>query len=94
MRTDDTLLSRPSADELTPLAVSQAALEGEENPNPTRAITPQERAASGMGYGAERHPSRIGRILLAPAVLGAAAAMGVGLMVALARAKRRRHPQQ
>jgi len=94
MRTDDTLLSRPSADELTPLEVSQAALEGEEDPNPMRTITPQERTASGMEYGTERPPSRIGRILLAPAVLGAAAAMGMGLMVALARAKRRRHPHQ
>lgn len=91
MHTDDFRSSGPGADELTPLEVSQGALEGEENPNPMRTITPRERAASGMGYGDERRASRIGRILLNPVVLGSAVVTGLGLMVALACARRAFH---
>ena len=96
MRTNDTatLSSGPSAEELTPLAVSQAALEGEENPNPARMITPQERAASGMAYADDRRQSRLARILLSPALLCGAAAIGMCLMVGLGRARRASHPRR
>jgi len=88
MSANDTRLSGPIAEELTPLEISQGILEGEENPSALRAITPLERAASGEGHGGERPRSRIGRFLLSPLVLGGAAATGVGLILALAYAKK------
>ncbi|MBJ2154552.1 hypothetical protein [Variovorax sp. IB41] len=88
MRANDTRLSGPIAEELTPLEISQGILEGEENPSALRAVTPLERAASGEGQGNERTRSRIGRFLLNPVVLGGAAATGVGLILALAYAKK------
>lgn len=89
MRTNDNkTLSGPVAEELTPLEISQAVLEGEENPNPARAITPLERAASGGDVGEGRRRSRLGRILLNPAVLGGAAVTGVGLIAAMLYARR------
>jgi|GEM_PF-1203515 len=88
MSANDTRLSGPIAEELTPLEISQGILEGEENPSALRAITPLERAASGEGDGNERPRSRIARFLLSPVVLGGAAATGVGLILALAYAKK------
>ncbi|MCR6476177.1 hypothetical protein NU688_08420 [Variovorax sp. ZS18.2.2] len=85
---NDTRLSGPIAEELTPLEISQGILEGEENPSALRAVTPLERAASGEGNGGEPPRSRIGRFLLNPLVLGGAAATGVGLILALAYAKK------
>lgn len=82
MPTDDTLLTVPSPVELTPLEVSQAALEGEENPSPERMITPKERAAAGIEYGSERRPSSFARILLNPLVMWGAVAIGTGMIVA------------
>ena len=88
MSANDTRLSGPIAEELTPLEISQGILEGEENPSALRAITPLERAASGEGNCRERPRSRIARFLLSPVVLGGAAATGVGLILALAYAKK------
>ncbi|MDH6165022.1 hypothetical protein M2282_000150 [Variovorax boronicumulans] len=92
MPVNDTTLSGPAADELTPLEISRAVLEAEENPNELRAITPLERAASGE-TNEEPRRSRIGRFLLNPAVLGGAAVAGVGLIIALAYGKKPRRPQ-
>ena len=88
MSANDTRLSGPIAEELTPLEISQGILESEENPSALRAVTPLERAASGEGGGGEPQRSRIGRFLLNPVVLGGAAATGVGLILALAFAKK------
>lgn len=93
MPTDATILSEPGSAELTPLAVSQAALEGEENPSPARMITPKERAASGIGYDMQRGPSRLARILLNPVVMCGAVVIGTGLIMA-ACAKRMAHWRQ
>ncbi|MGF6346971.1 hypothetical protein [Variovorax sp. W2I14] len=88
MSAHDTRLSGPIAEELTPLEISQGILESEENPSALRAVTPLERAASGEGESGERQRSRIGRFLLNPVVLAGAAATGVGLILALAYAKK------
>ncbi|QGW80818.1 hypothetical protein [Variovorax paradoxus] len=88
MRANDKSLSGPVADELTPLEISQAVLEGEENPNTARPLTPLERAATGIGTGSGQRSS-LGRMLCSPAVAwGAAAVAGLGLLAALAYAKR------
>ena len=82
-------LSEPNAEELTPLEISQAVLEGEENPNTARAITPLERAASGTPAKPERQRSALGRALHSPAVAwGGAALTGLGLIAALVYARR------
>ena len=88
MRANDKTLSGPMADELTPLEISRAILEGEENPNTLRAITPLEHAASGAANGDEQQRSRLGRFMRSPAVWGGAAVTGVGLVAALLYAKR------
>jgi len=93
MHANDTSISAPKTDELTPLEISQAVLEGEENPSAIRAITPLERAASGDSGEHPRQRSRIGRFLLNPAVLGGAAVAGVGLVVALAYGRKPPRPQ-
>ena len=88
MRANDKALSGPVADELTPLEISQAVLQGEENPNNARPLTPLEQAATGMGAGTGQRSS-LGRVLCSPAVAwGAAAVTGLGLLAALAYAKR------
>ena len=88
MRANDKLLSGPVADELTPLEISQAVLQGEENPNTARPLTPLEQAATGIGTG-DGQRSTLGRILCSPAVAwGAAGVAGLGLLAALAHAKR------
>jgi hypothetical protein len=78
-----------NGDALTPLEISQAVLEGEENPNTARAITPLERAASGTSAKPERQRSALGRALHSPAVAwGGAALTGLGLIAALVYARR------
>jgi hypothetical protein len=88
MRANDKLLSGPVADELTPLEISQAVLQGEENPNTARPLTPLEQAATGIATaGGQRSP--LVRMLCSPAVAwGAAAMAGLGLLTALAYSKR------
>jgi len=88
MRANDKLLSGPVADELTPLEISQAVLQGEENPNTARPLTPLEQAATGIATaGGQRSP--LVRMLCSPAVAwGAAAMAGLGLLAALAYSKR------
>ncbi len=82
-------LSEPSAEALTPLEISQAVLEGEENPSTARAITPLERVASGTPANTERQRSALGRALHSPAVAwGGAALTGLGLIAALIYARR------
>ena len=88
MRANDKLLFGPVADELTPLEISQAVLQGEENPNTARPLTPLEQAATGIGTGSGPRSS-LGRMLCSPAVAwGAAAMAGLGLLAALAYARR------
>ncbi|MDH6590383.1 hypothetical protein M2165_000272 [Variovorax sp. TBS-050B] len=77
-----------SADELTPLEVSQAVLESEENPNTARPLTARERAASGWQPG-DGERSRFARALRSPAAAwGGAALAGLGLVAALVYARR------
>jgi hypothetical protein len=67
MRANDKSLSGPVADELTPLEISQAVLQGEENPNTARPLTPLEQAATGIATaGGQRSP--LVRMLCSPAV--------------------------
>ncbi len=77
----------------TPLEISQAVLEGEENPNTARAITPLERAASGTPAHPEARsarPSAARCIALAVAWGGAALVSGLGSIgLGLMRAARR-----
>ena len=88
MRANDKSLSGPVADELTPLEISQAVLQGEENPNTARPLTPLEQAATGIGAGSGQR-SPLARMLCSPAVAwGAAAMAGLGLLAALAYSKR------
>ncbi|WP_418129100.1 hypothetical protein ABL849_23005 [Variovorax sp. 375MFSha3.1] len=73
-------------DSLTPLDVSQAVLEGEENPNTMRPLTPKEHAARGMRAEPGRR-ARLQSVLRSPAVawFGAAA---TGLVLAAIYARR------
>ena len=88
MSANEPSLSGPIADELTPLEISQAVLQGEENPNTARPLTPLEQAATGIGTGSGQRSS-LGRMLCSPAVAwGAAAMAGLGLLAALAYARR------
>lgn len=88
MCANDKLLSGPVADQLTPLEISQAVLQGEENPNTARPLTPLEQAATGIATGSGQR-SPLARMLRSPAVAwGAAAMAGLGLLAALAHAKR------
>jgi hypothetical protein len=83
-------LEGPTAEELTPLEISQAMLGGEEDPNTARPLTPLESAATGSqlpGRYGER--SRLSRALHSPAVVwGGAALAGIGLVAALMYARR------
>lgn len=80
--------TRTSAEELTPLEVSQAILESEENPSAARAMTPLERAAAGRA-GRDGAGSRFSRALHSPALAwGGAALAGLGVLAALAYARR------
>jgi hypothetical protein len=88
MRANDKSMFGPVADELTPLEISQAVLQGEENPNTARPLTPLEQAATGIGTGGGQRSS-LGRMLCSPAVAwGAAAMAGLGFLAALAYARR------
>ncbi len=79
----------PNAEELTPLEISQAVLESEENPNTTRAMTPLERAAAGWPPARDGTRSRFARALQSPAVAwGGAALAGLGIVAALVYARR------
>ncbi|MET3494198.1 hypothetical protein [Variovorax boronicumulans] len=93
MRANDTTPTSPTPDELTPLEISRAVLEDEENPNTLRAVSPLERAATGVDAAGNAKPrSAITRLLCNPAFAwGAAAAAGLGL-VALAYANRESRP--
>ncbi|MBB3642047.1 hypothetical protein [Variovorax atrisoli] len=72
-------------DSLTPLDISQAVLEGEENPNAARPLTPKERAARGMRAEPGRR-ARLQGMLRSPAVAWCgAAATGLALAVLYAR---------
>ena len=93
MRANDTSSFAPTADQLTPLEISRAVLECEENPNTLRAITPLEQAASGVDASVAGRQSALGRVLGNPAFAwGAAAAAGLGLVAALAFATRESRP--
>jgi hypothetical protein len=82
-------LEGPNAEELTPLEISQAMLEGEENPNTARPLTPLESAATGSQPGMDGARSRLSRALHNPAVAwGGAALAGIGLVAALMYARR------
>jgi hypothetical protein len=83
-------LEAPTAEELTPLEISQAMLEGEENPNNARPLTPLESAATGSQQpGMDGERSRLSRALHNPAVAwGGAALAGIGLVAALLYARR------
>lgn len=76
-------------DTLTPLDVSQAVLEGEENPNVARPLTPKEQVARGAlaaGEGARGRGARLKRALFSPAAAwGGAAAAGIALTLIYAR---------
>ena len=85
MRANDKLLSGPVADQLTPLEISQAVLQGEENPNTARPLTPLERAASGVGT--DRSRSRWQLALRSPATAWCAIA-GIGLLALVVHATR------
>lgn len=93
MSANDTTPTSPVPEELTPLEISRAVLEDEENPNTLRAVTPLERAATGVyGDSSAKPRSAITRLLCNPAFAwGAAAAAGLGL-VALAYANRDSRP--
>lgn len=75
--------------DMTPLDVSQAMLEGEENPNVARPLTPKEQAARGATAGNDLELSngaRLLRALRSPAVVwGAAAAAGIALALVYGR---------
>lgn len=82
-------LEGPTAEELTPLEISQAMLGGEEDPNTARPLTPLESAATGSQQpGRDGERSRLSRALHSPAVWGGAAVAGIGLAVALLYARR------
>ena len=85
MSANEPSLSGPIADELTPLEISQAMLEGEENPNTARPPTPLERAASGVGP--DRARSRGQLALRSPATAWCAIA-GIGLLALVVHATR------
>ncbi|WP_409170915.1 hypothetical protein [Variovorax sp. H27-G14] len=74
---------------MTPLDVSQAMLEGEENPNVARPLTPKEQAARGAPAGNDTELSngaRLLRALRSPAVAwGATAAAGIALALVYGR---------
>lgn len=76
-------------DALTPLDISQAVLEGEENPNVARPLTPKEQAARGSataGNATLGRGARLKRALRSPAVAwGGAAATGIALALFYAR---------
>jgi hypothetical protein len=78
------------ADEsLTPLDISQAVLEGEENPNVARPLTPKEQVARGAAVGGDNAPgrgARLKRALRSPAAVWCgAAATGIALALFYAR---------
>ncbi|WP_198086781.1 hypothetical protein [Variovorax sp. E3] len=73
-------------DSLTPLDISQAVLEGEENPNVARPLTPKEQAARGVGNEPRRR-ARLQRALRSPAFAWGGAAV-TGLAVAMLYARR------
>ena len=85
MHATEPSLSGPIADELTPLEISQAMLEGDENPNTARPLTPLERAASGVGT--DRSRSRWQLALRSPAMAWCAIA-GIGLLALVVHATR------
>lgn len=79
---------------LTPLDISQAVLEGEENPNVARPLTPKEQAARGADIGANAaslgRRARLQRALRSPAMAwGSAAATGIALALVYARRTKR-----
>jgi len=89
MHANETAPPGPLAAELTPLEISQAMLESEENPNTARPLTPLEQAASGVAPGRAARRSPLARALCSPSLAwGAAAVAGVGVIAALALAKR------
>jgi hypothetical protein len=72
-------------DSLTPLDISQAMLEGEENPNVARPLTPKEQAARGVNPEPGRR-ARLQRALRSPAFAwGGAAVTGLALAMFYAR---------
>ncbi len=73
-------------DSLTPLDVSQAVLEGEENPNVARPLTPKEHAARGMSSETGRR-ARLQSLLRSPAAAWCGAAV-TGLALAMIYARR------
>ena len=80
-------LETPSPEALSPLEISQAMLQAEENSDVVRPLTPLERAATGAPPEDER--SRFSRALHSPAVAwGSAALAGIGLVAALMYARR------
>ncbi|WP_285411163.1 hypothetical protein [Variovorax sp. efr-133-TYG-130] len=72
-------------DSLTPLDISQAVLEGEENPNVARPLSPKEQAATGVAQEQGRR-ARLQRALRSPAFAwGGAAVTGLALAMLYAR---------
>jgi len=80
MSANEPSLSGPIADELTPLEISKAMLESEEDPNTARPLTPLGQAASGLAP--RRTRSSWALALRSPATAWCAIA-GVGLIAAL-----------
>lgn len=90
MTAASTAMPASIADEsLTPLDISQAVLEGEENPNVARPLTPKEQAARGAANGHDAalgKRARLMRTLRSPAVAwGGAAVTGIALALVYAR---------